>query len=433
MKKIITAIDNPKLNEELKKEKNFEIVGKDIQYKEAILEILEKEKIDLLIISEKIIREGDLNELLDKIKMINENIKIIFILEKENHDLDKILIEKKITDIYYNNKINLEELIKIINKKEINIEEEFLKLKKIVEEKNITYEKEEEKIFERKNLNIGQIKKGIKLKIKTVISILKKNKNKKNMSTKIITFNGNYKSGKTTLSLIIGRCLAIKKYKILLVDGDFEKLDLSVVLKKNKEKKIKSKNKIQIKKEMNYKKQKLKNLRNSIYKYKIKNIIKKYQNKLDKNLYFFYGLNIILSNNKYYNQMDEFLQKYDYIIIDLSKNNLDSINKKILKSSYMNFIVMEANLLGINEVSKLIEKYSKDWEINKETIVAISNKKNIISIDRELIRNTFLLKNKILEIKENKFYQYYIHQIFKMKIPLKKNEEINKIIYKIIE
>ena len=253
------------------------------------------------------------------------------------------------------------------------------------------------------------------------------------MSTKIITFNGNYKSGKTTLSLIIGRCLAIKKYKILLVDGDFEKLDLSVVLKKNKEKKIKSKNKIQIKKEMNYKKQKLKNLRNSIYKYKIKNIIKKYQNKLDKNLYFFYGLNIILSNNKYYNQMDEFLQKYDYIIIDLSKNNLDSINKKILKSSYMNFIVMEANLLGINEVSKLIEKYSKDWEINKETIVAISNKKNIISIDRELIRNTFLLKNKILEIKENKFYQYYIHQIFKMKIPLKKNEEINKIIYKIIE
>ena len=433
MKKIITAIDNPKLNEELKKEKNFEIVGKDIQYKEAILEILEKEKIDLLIISEKIIREGDLNELLDKIKMINENIKIIFILEKENHDLEKILIEKKITDIYYNNKINLEELIKIINKKEINIEEEFLKLKKIVEEKNITYEKEEEKIFERKNLNIGQIKKGIKLKIKTVISILKKNKNKKNMSTKIITFNGNYKSGKTTLSLIIGRCLAIKKYKILLVDGDFEKLDLSVVLKKNKEKKIKSKNKIQIKKEMNYKKQKLKNLRNSIYKYKIKNIIKKYQNKLDKNLYFFYGLNIILSNNKYYNQMDEFLQKYDYIIIDLSKNNLDSINKKILKSSYMNFIVMEANLLGINEVSKLIEKYSKDWEINKETIVAISNKKNIISIDRELIRNTFLLKNKILEIKENKFYQYYIHQIFKMKIPLKKNEEINKIIYKIIE
>ena len=38
MKKIITAINNPKLHEELNKEKNFEIIGKDIQYKEAILD-----------------------------------------------------------------------------------------------------------------------------------------------------------------------------------------------------------------------------------------------------------------------------------------------------------------------------------------------------------------------------------------------------------
>ena len=41
MKKIITAINNPTLNEKLKKEEYIEIIGKDIQYKEAILEILE--------------------------------------------------------------------------------------------------------------------------------------------------------------------------------------------------------------------------------------------------------------------------------------------------------------------------------------------------------------------------------------------------------
>ena len=35
MKKIITAICNPNLNEELKKQKNIEIVCKDIQYREA--------------------------------------------------------------------------------------------------------------------------------------------------------------------------------------------------------------------------------------------------------------------------------------------------------------------------------------------------------------------------------------------------------------
>ena len=41
--KIITAMNNPKLNEELKNEKNVEIICKDIFYKEGILEILEKE------------------------------------------------------------------------------------------------------------------------------------------------------------------------------------------------------------------------------------------------------------------------------------------------------------------------------------------------------------------------------------------------------
>ena len=41
MKKIMTAINNPKLNELLKNENYIEIIEKDIQYKEAIIEILE--------------------------------------------------------------------------------------------------------------------------------------------------------------------------------------------------------------------------------------------------------------------------------------------------------------------------------------------------------------------------------------------------------
>ncbi len=143
MKKIITAINNPKLNEELKKERKFEIIGKDIQYREAILDILEKNKlVDLIIISEEIPGEIELESLIERIKIINEKVKIIFILEKQNSDLEKILIKNNIIDIYYNDKINLNELIKIINKKEINMEEEIIKLKKIIEEKNISYNNE---------------------------------------------------------------------------------------------------------------------------------------------------------------------------------------------------------------------------------------------------------------------------------------------------
>ena len=223
MKKIITAINNPKLNEELKKERNFEIIGKDIQYREAILEILEKNnKIDLIILSEKIPGEIQLEKLIKKIKFANEKIKIIFILEKENKELEKILIKNNIIDIYYNNKINLKELIKIIKKEEINIEEEIIKLKKIIEEKNISYD-------ESKKHKI-KILSNWKNRIKNSPILL-------NMSTKIITFSGNYKSGKSTLSLIISQYLSEKNYKVLLVDADLEKKDLSLVLQKKRKNK----------------------------------------------------------------------------------------------------------------------------------------------------------------------------------------------------
>lgn len=61
-------MDNPKLNNELKKQKNINIIGKDIQYREAILELLEKNKnIDYIIINEKIPGQINIEELIKKI------------------------------------------------------------------------------------------------------------------------------------------------------------------------------------------------------------------------------------------------------------------------------------------------------------------------------------------------------------------------------
>ena len=51
------------------------------------------------------------------------------------------------------------------------------------------------------------------------------------MLNPIISFSGNHKSGKSTLSLIISFCLAQKNKKILLLDADFMKQDLSIILK----------------------------------------------------------------------------------------------------------------------------------------------------------------------------------------------------------
>lgn len=441
MKKIITAINNPKLNEELKKEKNFEIIGKDIQYKEAILEILEEnDNIDLIILSEKILGEIKLEKLIEKIKIINEKIKIIFILEKENNDLEKILIKNNIIDIYYNNKINLDELIKIINKKEINMEEEIIKLKKIIEKRNINDKTEKEKNSNKSKFNFqNKYLKKMKNQIKQKI---KKNDNIRNDENKIITFSGNYKSGKSTLALIISQCLSEKKYKILLIDADLEKQDLSIILKKNKWKK----NKTNKKKIMNIANNEFNifiNKKNTIYYYEIKNKINLFTNKINKNLYFFYGFHFLLKHKKkkkviekiIYLFLQEIQNNYHFIIIDLSKNNLKEINQNILRKSNINFISMEANLLGIRETQKLLKLYIKRWNIHKKSLHIVSNKKGFCCMNKQLISNCIGIKNKIYEVKENKFYYSMMSHYFKRKVLLKnKNirKEINKIIYQVI-
>lgn len=453
MKKIITAINNPKLNEELKKERNFEIIGKDIQYREAILEILERNnKIDLIILSEKIPGEIQLENLIEKIKFANEKIKIIFILEKENKELEKILIKNNIVDIYYNNKINLKELIKIINKKEINIEEEIIKLKKIIEEKNIPY-------HETKKHKI-KILSNWKNRIKNRPILL-------NMSTKIITFSGNYKSGKSTLSLIISQYLSEKNYKILLVDADLEKKDLSLILEKNKKINIKkrknkycnkdrkksygkklNKNKIKIKNNKKNKYKKLINLKNKIYNYKIKKIIHFFTNKINKNLYFFSGFNHLLKNKKNKKiKKQKIIRKiisiffqivkkqFHFIIIDISKNNLNVINKQILKNSDINFILLEPNLLGIKEIQRTLKEYKKGWNINQNSLHIVSNKRNFSSMNKGLIAKCIPHKNKILEIKEDKIYYHLIHNYFRKNFLLKNKKikkEMNKIINQIM-
>ena len=124
MKKIITAVNNPNLNEKLNNENYIEVIGKDIQYKEGILEFLENNKnIDLIIINEKLPGEINLINLLKKIKLINEKIKIILILENENTEK-----EEKIKKI--NNKI------KIINNKKINKKKIINKIKEKKKKKN---------------------------------------------------------------------------------------------------------------------------------------------------------------------------------------------------------------------------------------------------------------------------------------------------------
>ena len=80
---IITAINNEKIFNQLKNIKNLKIISNNIQYKEGIIEILEKNKnINYIIFDENLYGQIKIEELVEKIKKINNKINIIILLNK---------------------------------------------------------------------------------------------------------------------------------------------------------------------------------------------------------------------------------------------------------------------------------------------------------------------------------------------------------------
>ena len=125
MREIILAINNEYF---IKKINSKKINYNNLQYREAILETLEKNKnINNIILDEKIPGQISIEKLIEKIISINKNVNIIFFLEK--YDDKKFIRLKKlgVKKIYINNKINVNKVINnlsdgAINNKVITIE-----------------------------------------------------------------------------------------------------------------------------------------------------------------------------------------------------------------------------------------------------------------------------------------------------------------------
>ena len=204
MKNIITAIGNPILNRELKKQENITVLTNDIKYKEELLEkVIENKNIDYLIISQFIKGRGELINLLNKIKIINRKIKIIVILEKENNNLKEKIDGQKKYKIFIEDRTNINEIVNYITNSKLN-----------------NYEKK----------YIKKIQLINKLKDKILQTNNQKEKDK--TKNKVISIIGNSQVGKTTFTLIISKL--IKDKKILIIDCDFYFKEIQVILNSNK-------------------------------------------------------------------------------------------------------------------------------------------------------------------------------------------------------
>ena len=366
MIKIITALDNPKINNELKNDKNIEIIGKNIFYKEGILEIIEREKIiNYIIIDYNLPGELTLEEIIRKINKNNKKIKIIILLKKEN----KINL-KNIKKIYYEKNIDINEIKKyIFYKKYKNKIDDKINDKVNNKINNKIYKKIYNKIF---FYIFKKIKNKIKNKMNNSINnkILKleivKNLKNINNETKIINFIGNQKVGKTMTIFIISNILR-KKFKILIIETDKLKNDLYELFKNRK------------------------NI--DIIKYK----------------------DLKISNK------EKIIKKYNYILIEnyIINYKIKNINLFNDTKNINNILIIRPNYLEIKEGFKIIRN-------NKiENLQILINNYNKYSISEKIIKNIFKKIKIIGKIKYNEKYEKIINNIIE-----KKKKNIIKVVRK---
>lgn len=376
MKKIITALSEPQLNNELKKEKDFIVIGKDIQYQEGVIEILETEKeVDFLIISEALPGNEKIENLIEKIKQINNEVNIVIILENKKEELEKNLYSKNVYLILYN-KIEIKEIIKLIkNKKEDEnekIKKEINDLKKIIIEQN------------------SKNKQNKKQKIKEVKEL--------NSQKEIICILGSGGVGKSIFTVNLAKSLIYSKKKILIIDFDILNNSLHTILgvKKYSErisKKIKE---------------------NNLIKDKIG--LKELKIKINKRIDLISGINLLfdskykINNIQFNNLFNDVKKFYDVIIIDTSSECFFNYTKDIIKKSNINIFIVEPNLLEIQKSKNILKIYKEEWNIDNNKINILFNKFNKNSIDINILKIIFSEYNIIGKIDINNKYNLIINK-----------------------
>lgn len=356
--------------------------------------------------------------------------------------------------IFYDNKIEIEDIIKIINEDEKmekyneEIRKEIEELKELINNKNLV---KNNKIINKK-YSIKRIKNRLikELKIITKKIFNKNNKNNNNYidnnannnleindlntkyldnknikktiinnlkNKKIISILGNCGSGKSVFSVLLSYGLKKYKNKILIIDFDILNNSLHTILgvKKYSEK---------IKKII-----KNNNFENQI---NINNLIIKINKKID----LISGINLLFDSQK---KLDEDFIKniikrmseiYDVIIIDTTSECFFEYTKELIKISDKSIFLTEANLIEISKSKRLLDIYFDEWNIEKNKINIIFNKYNKNCIDINLLKKIYIDYKIIGKIKIKNNYNLLINNNFKNiffeKNLIKKYEKLGK-------
>lgn len=369
MNNVLTALGNPIINDELKRFNEINILLNDLQYKEAIIEFLEEKiKINYLILSESLPGEINIEKLIEIIKAKDKSLKIILVREKRCQKENNNII-RNIDYQFFNNEVDVKDIIEIINNKKIT-------------------EKE-------------------KIKSNELNEISKLNDNK------IITILGSSGVGKSIFTIMLSKTLKNNKNKILIIDFDILNSNLHTIF--GVKKILYNSNQNDINK-----------------KYDINNFIIKINNNVDliSGLDLIFSEDKKIDYKIIISKIMNIKNKYDYIIIDTSSECFFEYNKNLILMSDISLFLVEANLLEIKKSRKLLDIYEKEWKIYNKKIKIIINKYNSNSIKDKILLNIFNGQEIVGKIKMSNYYNYLINKNNKIKI---ENNDIKKEYIKLSE
>jgi len=327
--KIITAIGNENLNNELKKYDEFDIVGNDIVYLEGILDLLKNnQQIDYIILGE--IFNNKIENVIKKIREVCNKIKIILIINKKNKCQKNELFKNGISEIFFED----ENIDNIIN---------YLK------SKNIEY------------LNME-----LRAEINNLKKILLENNNKNNnqFNNYIIGFSGTRGIGKTTACILFARALK-KKNKILIIDFDLNNSQIGELFNKK----------------IDYSK---------INELDFNNYIFNVDNNIDilvgLNTLLYYRK---INNNKIKNMISSLKKEYNYILVDTSIDNNTEINQFIFNCFDGVLLLSGCNYLDYLKTEKIIKIINQKYKIDKNKINIIYYRTNILETIKLLFKKKY--------------------------------------------
>ena len=368
MKRIITAMGNEALNNELKKYAKYDVVLEDLICQDVVISKLEKCEVDTLIISGLLQGRWNLEEFIEKIRNINHTVRIIVVTDEIDNTTKNILNELNVLDIFLDSSVEIQDIVESIDREE-TIKKKYEMVSEFQEEYKI---KDDLETIHNDNYHEPY-------KEKVIIE-------KAVQRQEIIAVSGIPGSGKSTISVNLCKVISQKSdSKILLIDLDTLNGNVDEILKINK-----APSNIELV---------IDNDKKSGINYAVELMVK---NRFDSNVFselvidaggfdvltgntsLHYCQNV-LTENHYQKILQAAKEKYDFIVIDTSSNLFLDSTKWALENSNRVLFVIENNYLSIKKMQQFMDVAVNIWGIYKKKIDIVVNKKLKNEIEQDAI------------------------------------------------